>query len=416
MKHISNILCIGALSVMAALAGCQREVYQGEAGSGDPAAVLFTSNVARASYEGSWSANDPVGIFMMAAGDTIADAGNRIGDNVLYRSAINGLLSPGSAEQTVYFPVDGSEVDFVAYYPYSADLNNLQLKIDLNDQSTDAKRVLLFSNNASGVSYTPGDDPVAMTFEHQYARIKVEVTPGIGFTAEDLADNLSIAITNVADTAVFFLADTSFRNVAAPAKTLAFSKGTPENEWNVSLIPGQEEGEGRQLRFSYPSLNLESFDLPDGKVYERGKVYTYKARISRNGLTVSEGDIMDWDVEEVPGTTRNAPTLTTGVSGGPGITDIAATSAKVNYNLANPHAVQLPNVKTSYGVKKAADDDFTLVPAALGFPLGAGVDQNLTITMSNLDPDTDYDAFGWVTVDGVGYTTDTLRFKTLSIP
>ena len=65
-------------------------------------------------YDKTWEAGDAIGIYMLN-GDATDGNGNR--KYTTAQTAENGSFTAAEG-QTIYFPVDASQRDFVAYYPY----------------------------------------------------------------------------------------------------------------------------------------------------------------------------------------------------------------------------------------------------------------------------------------------------------
>ena len=93
-------------------------------------ALQVTSGIQTRAYDATWEANDEIGIF----GFTQGDAPTQAHTNVRYvTTGGNGTFTPDGT--TIYLPVDGSSLDFVAYYPHTTDLENGIYTVDVEDQS-----------------------------------------------------------------------------------------------------------------------------------------------------------------------------------------------------------------------------------------------------------------------------------------
>ncbi|MDY3913493.1 MAG: DNA/RNA non-specific endonuclease [Phocaeicola sp.] len=96
-------------------------------------------------YNSSWSEGDAIGVFMLSSADK-----KTLEVNKQYTTTGNGHFSP--VGDALSFPIDGSKVDFIAYYPYKAGVSletyPIETAIQTNLESID----LLRSDNLQGRS------------------------------------------------------------------------------------------------------------------------------------------------------------------------------------------------------------------------------------------------------------------------
>jgi hypothetical protein len=125
--------------------------------------------VTRISLDGNqWIAGDAVGIYMLATGT--ATVVNHT--NVPYNAESSATVTAFKpVSEAIYYPENGSAVDFLAYYPYSATIENFLYPINLTDQSVDmtVHDLMRAKMDNGGNGYTTG--PVSLTFEHQLAKV-----------------------------------------------------------------------------------------------------------------------------------------------------------------------------------------------------------------------------------------------------
>ena len=158
------------LLLLCLLGGCSEEQASGEAPDA-PVAVSLTAGIGditlTRTVDGKWEAGDAVGLCMNAAG-TAATA-NEVFN---YRYAVaaagaSGRLQPDGEANTAYFPADGSQVDFLAYYPYVATglAEDFRLPVDVSRQpATD-----VLTARADG--YNRDHPSVALNFEHRLTKL-----------------------------------------------------------------------------------------------------------------------------------------------------------------------------------------------------------------------------------------------------
>lgn len=132
--------------------------------------VNFTSQIteaSRATVDNIWTAGDEIGIFRTTAGSGLAEATEK---NVKYTATPDGTLTP--AGDPIYHPATGAS-DFVAYYPYQANLTGSSVSVDVTKQTEPTKIDLLYSNNSTNVA--AGKD-VNLVFKHQLTQIVLNIT------------------------------------------------------------------------------------------------------------------------------------------------------------------------------------------------------------------------------------------------
>lgn len=255
--------------------------------------VSFTSSikgVKTRAVDTKWTAGDKVGIFMKAAGGELAAA---TGVNKLHTTDANGNLTASNAESALYYPTDGSSVDFIAYYPYSTSLAGTTYKVDVVSQIDQPAIDLLYSNNAKGFAKGAATKP-QLQFTHMLSQIVFNIEKD---NTIPTLNGLKVTFKGMNTKADFALADGTLSNAGTPTDIVA-----AVNESTVKTI-------------ALPAASLSGikvvFDL-NGKTYttdypqailEAGHKYTHRVKLSdSNGQPVIEMDpagITDWT--EVPG-------------------------------------------------------------------------------------------------------------------
>ena len=131
----------------------------------------------------SWTADDRIGIFMKKEGQDLS-AGNIVaGASNIEHTTIteNGIFTAVDATESIYFPKDGSKIDFVAYYPFQAEMTNYKYKVDVSEQFNQEAIDLLFSNNVKAAGK---DNPqTLLKFNHMLSRITFNLQKGEGVTS-----------------------------------------------------------------------------------------------------------------------------------------------------------------------------------------------------------------------------------------
>lgn len=100
--------------------------------------ISFTSSIKginTRAVDSKWTAGDKIGVFMKATSGDLASA---IAVNKQHATDANGNVSAADADNALYYPTDGSSVDFIAYYPYTA---SLTMYIKLMSQTKASRRI-----------------------------------------------------------------------------------------------------------------------------------------------------------------------------------------------------------------------------------------------------------------------------------
>ena len=295
-KFLSIILCAAAL-----FAACDTAEELAD-GTSDAVAVQFASggiSITRTTADGNqWVADDAIGIFMKAHGETLssgvyADAGNK--KYKAQSSSATSLFSPFNGDQTIYYPMEGGRVNFVAYYPYTQSLTNYTYPVNVSDQSNPAAIDLLYSGSTT--AYDNGSVTVPLTFKHALSRLVINVAVGDGFA--NLSGLTAVSIKGMKTTAGFDLGTGTLGTAADAADITPYSTGG--GSYSAILLP-TTLGTTHYVQFTVDGKSYAWQIDSDIAKLEAGKQYTYTVTISKTGLTVAPVEITDWTGTTTTGT------------------------------------------------------------------------------------------------------------------
>ncbi len=287
----TRLLLGAALCAMAAIsAGCGKD--GGEPAPDAGTAVRITGGIAaqtRAS-DSSWDAGDQIGIYMYYAGTTdIAEAT----ENVPYTTA-DGTSAFTPAGLTIYYPVDGSSVDFTAWSPY-ADVE--ERTADLTDQSSQEAIDLMTAEALSGTTaYSKENPDVALSFRHRLTKIVVNVSAGNGISESDLAGT-KVQITQQVSAVTYApAAAIAYGQQLATIDLLTSADGTfaeailcPDD-----VATAYSTDRGRQLVFTLGSTGeIFYYSIDADKSFNAGEKNIYNITVNRVSLDVT-ATIVDW--------------------------------------------------------------------------------------------------------------------------
>lgn len=277
----SNLLIIGALSALV-FTGCTNNDDNSE--WHDSNSVTFNSRIDGLQTKATkdiWSNGDEVGIFMTTQTTEFA--------NKKYVAAADGTLTAAPG-QTLKYPDEGT-ASFIAYYPYSASLNDKTLAVSVSNQADPSKVDLLYSDNATGI--TAGES-VNLAFKHKLSQIVLVV--GSDETLPDIS-GLKISLSGMNTQADFNLGDGTL--TAKDSKANIDMNVSADGNTAEAIILPTAELDGVKMTFV---LNGKTFEWPvtvsGGTGFEAGYKYTYTATLStENGkpaVIMGEASIDSW--------------------------------------------------------------------------------------------------------------------------
>ncbi|WP_297117240.1 fimbrillin family protein [uncultured Porphyromonas sp.] len=268
-------LLVGALALLALTAcnkDCKDAALQQEAmqfGSNIPALNLRMAGNA-------FEANDAIGISM--TGDATAT-------NVQYKTTAGGATATFAPAATGLTFAEGQTVNFVSYYPYSANATT-DLAIDLTNAQTD----VLYSNNLTGIK-TAKDATGAnhvLQFTHKLALVSftmVGLPAGTTITSAQLEGIVTTSSMKIADGTLTNGTTTATQKLQLAAGTFAPTIVIPATNANAKLVI--KLSDGKSYSYTFPSLALQS-----------GKNHKFNVTLASGAITVDQvnGQISDWAV------------------------------------------------------------------------------------------------------------------------
>ena len=267
-------LLFGALALLALTAcnnapNCKPKSEAMQFGSNIPTLNLRMANNA-------FEANDAIGISM--TGDATAT-------NVEYKTTAGGATATFAPATTGLTFAEGQTVNFVSYYPYSADATT-DLAIDLTNDQTD----VLYSNNLTGIKTAKAANGAnhVLQFTHKLALVS--------FTMAGLPAGTTITLAQlegIVTTSSMKIADGTLTNgTAAATQKIQLAAGTfaptiviPATNSNAKLVI--KLSDGKSYNYTFPSLALQS-----------GKNHKFNVTLASGAITVDQvnGQITNWDV------------------------------------------------------------------------------------------------------------------------
>lgn len=290
MKKIKNTLRLQALGLLAGV------LVLGACSGNEGAETLreevkFTSGTLTRVSGTAWESGDAIGIYMGSTGTSLAT----IIDNA---ANVRFTTTGGSTFTTttpIYYPYQGN-VDFVAYYPYTATVTGNALPVDVTDQADQSALEILYSNNATNKPNSA--TAVALQFRHILSKVEFEVELADDMPEENL-DGLRIEIRGINTKGSFSLATgTLTTNTPGNVGVLMDADG----EWGEAIVMPSGAVEGAHVVFTL--ADGQTLEAEISGSFTAGQKTVFEATLDRAKLEVSlkTAGVMGWNETTIPGT------------------------------------------------------------------------------------------------------------------
>lgn len=289
---LKNVTYAGALIAAFALSACSNDsdsnIVFGNAVSlkGEIAGFQATRV---ANGESQWQADDQLGVYMTKSGETVDKA---IAANQQYKTSTDGTLTAEGSG--LLYPQDGN-VDFIAYYPYTATVTNGAIAVDVADQTQHID--LLYAKSAN---IAPSKDPVNLSFSHKLSYVVLNVT------SSDNSDitGLKTVAKGLQTAGSFNLNDQTLTPNSSSIKDITFNSATDGKTFTGIILPTTSVADaklelslnGKTVEKALPVSSLES-----GKKYEIPVDVKGGSEGGTLNVTFGNATITDWTSGTVTG-------------------------------------------------------------------------------------------------------------------
>lgn len=235
----------------------------------------------------AFETGDCIGLYVVnRTGDgSLKNTGNHV-DNM--RFSYSGTWTP----DTPVFWNDNTHADLYAYYPYSKGIGDVRA-VDVEvrtDQSTleayKASEVL----TGAARDVAPTETAVAVGMRHAMSQMLIDVTPGNGFTAEQLSGAAAkVTINGLRTSAVLDIAE---GKVTAKGDTKTITPLLSEGTYKALVVPQTVE------ECNLITVNVEGgdYNLKKAFTFEAGKSHRFTVTVSKtsSGINVN---IDGWETD-----------------------------------------------------------------------------------------------------------------------
>ena len=254
-------------------------------------------------YDKTWEAGDAIGIYMLN-GDVTDGNGNR--KYTTAEKTENGSFTAAEG-QTLYFPVDGAQRDFVAYYHYRETLAEGNVyTVDVSRQTPQKDIDLMGAAKVEGKDKL--NPKVEFVFTHKLVKLDIAIkADGTSLKDADLAGT-TVSISNQQTAGIYNVVTGGEATVTAgtPAEIALHTDGLKAE----GIVLPAATTENMVLTFTVPGLGRQAFhwsvnSAAKSKKFEAGSKYLYTITIGKAGVEVSS-KVEDWTPGNEGGETGNA--------------------------------------------------------------------------------------------------------------
>lgn len=230
-----------------------------------------------------------VGTFGVSAGTLVTN-----GNNNQYSVAASGALTPKSKGMKWPSGKVGT-VDIFAYAPYQNGwtYNASNTFSVSDDQSTDEGYLASDLLYASATGQTYSASPVALKFQHQLARISVNVTTATDRPA-DLPSSVDIYIGGTLRTYSFNPSTGKGAVSGSTTKNIKIAKGVNVGKGFTAyavIVPQTVKKGEKFMKIDTGTSDMVVAKLQSDVTFEEGKTYNFKAVVSPEGIALTLGSV-----------------------------------------------------------------------------------------------------------------------------
>ncbi|AEC02471.1 fimbrillin family protein [Parasphaerochaeta coccoides] len=313
MKNKSLVAILLLMLAAVSLVSCVQELDQiydvtddeGRQGA-DGQVMLFSGGMNALNLE----TGDSLGFFMVGNGNALTPSNILDGTDNL-RLTYDELTGEASFDSgiVVYYPNNGSLVDFISYAPYAPSLASYALPMDVTDQSNPNLLDIFYvrKNNMAKQS-----SPVVLTFQHMMSKMTLTVNVNdAGILDPDTIDEITVTTVGWPTTAVFRVDTGTFTSKEGATEAISFTmaaNGINAVSQDMIFIPHSEgEFPDRSLGFTVRDGASEknyTWNVPASWSFDSGQHYILDITIRDRTIVVETVTIEKWEV----GGTGNADT------------------------------------------------------------------------------------------------------------
>ena len=346
MKANDRTLITLLLSVAALLAGCDaKEIGDMDSPAQHKKVPLqlvsgITTTMTRA-YDSSWETGDKIGVYTVKAGSTASSDVTRSGtyedSNIAYvlsgaagNTATEIVETPGDYTYTylaftaaddisgtnpaekkqIFLPIDGSNVDVYAYYPYDNNATSSAVSVTLptGQNPTNQKSCDLMAAKALSTTSAINIDRTSaqLLFQHMLSKVIIKVKVGTGYSDADLA-NLSVKLSGQATSAEFNPLTQALSSITGSGDIVPYTLTSSDEDYSKkgdayaiyrALVMPTTTASGSIVITVGTSPNTANYSYTIAQTFASGSETVYTIQLLATGVSVTAA-ITPWSETSV---------------------------------------------------------------------------------------------------------------------
>ena len=265
--------------------------------------AITTETVTRASGN-QWEANDAIGVFALQHNtNQVTTDGNNVSYTVASTGSGYKAFNPTGAP--LYLPIDGSQADICAYYPYQNTITYpTQVPVSMLDQTDQAaidwmtSGRTLYTTQGGSTPITRQNPMCQLLFSHKMCKLQFNIVNDESVEDVDLTNNPLLQIVGMSPVGYLNLLTGGITtNGGNTTPVFAKEMGTAATGYKKSyeaiMLP-QVAGDC-QVSFilgTSPSQAYYTFIMP-ARTFEAGNRYIYNVTIRNKSVSVTS-IVLDW--------------------------------------------------------------------------------------------------------------------------
>ena len=281
----SKFNIIGVLVILMFFSGCDKNIELITESEQTPitfSALKLENNTVRVTGN-EWDNGDQIGVFAHKSGEVLT-AASIINNYANYPYYTSGSGYFYGLNGSIYYPKDGKALDITAYYPYTAEVKDLKVPIDIA-----AQQEFLYSNNLKELTKPKRGEAKNENFN--FVRPLAQVVLHISSTTPGASlDGLRVKVDGVPTKATFSLSDGSLAVDAESVAPFEVETTGSISERSVAIMLAPiEQADKVELTFELGANKLYSWKVPHQ--LEKGKKYSYNIKLNHTDteIEVAEG-------------------------------------------------------------------------------------------------------------------------------
>jgi hypothetical protein len=244
--------------------------------------IWFVSSLPDIGSDLAMPSSMEIGVFMIDA-----DRDSVIHENRKYRESSKKGEFIANKDQIFKKNDKSGKLQFVAYYPYSEHIVDNRYEINLSNQNDQQRlETILYGRSDIQEINTSTNAPVTLNFRKALAKLKFDITIGVGLSPADLK-NLKAEMHGMNTTGKLDI-DGSIveKSDVAPIPLLIGDRGASAA---ITIFPGGES-EKRSIIFKIADKQL-TWNIPSDKVFDADKIHHMLVKLTDTKCYV-------WDTDE----------------------------------------------------------------------------------------------------------------------